>query len=100
MRKLERKKKWLRLRSSLPQCSHAFISLGCKGKRQGVSASVRAVPVMHPSDVMNTPMKRTHEEAFPFFDENASVTESVVSSAARVEPDKAGNAARTISKLK
>ena len=55
---------------------------------------------MHPSDVMNTPMKRTHEEAFPFFDENASVTESVVSSAARVEPDKAGNAARTISKLK
>ena len=50
--------KWLqpRLRSSLPQCSHAFISLGCKGKRQGVSASVRAVPVMHPSDVKNTPM--------------------------------------------
>ena len=28
------------------------------------------------------------------------MTESVVSSAARVEPDKAGNAARTISKLK
>ena len=68
--------------------------------RHEAAGTVRNMPVLNPLDAIFTPMKRTHEEAFGFPGENDSVTESVASSAVKAEPDRAGNAACTISKLK